>query len=102
MELKQLRHFLAVVRAGSISGAATVLGLTQQAVSKSVRSLEASVGVELLDRSGTRLRPNERGRAFAEQAATIAAAMQSLASALHCVVGGTTLPACLKYYENYI
>lgn len=88
MELKQLRHFLAVVHAGSISGAATALGLSQQAVSKSVRSLEASIGVELLDRSGTRLLPNARGLAFAEQAATITAAVQSLEARLREGSGG--------------
>ncbi|NJD31565.1 MAG: LysR family transcriptional regulator, partial [Gammaproteobacteria bacterium] len=65
MELRQLHHFLAVVQAGSISGAAAALGLTQQAVSKSVRALEASVGVELFARSGGRLAPNPRGRALA-------------------------------------
>lgn len=78
MELKQLRHFLAVVQAGSISGAAAGLGLTQQAVSKSVRSLEAAVGVELLDRTGTRLQPNAHGRAFAAQAAAVTSAVGQL------------------------
>lgn len=78
MELKQLRHFLAVVQAGSVSGAAAVLGLTQQAVSKSVRGLETSVGLELLDRTGTRLRPNDHGRAFAAQAVAITAAVGQL------------------------
>lgn len=83
MELKQLQHFLAVVQAGSISGAASVLGLTQQAVSKSVRSLEASVGVELLDRSGTRLLPNAHGRVFAEQAVAITSAVDRLETRIH-------------------
>lgn len=78
MELKQLRHYLAVVQAGSISGAAAEIGLTQQAVSKSIRSLEASVGVELLDRTGTRLQPNARGRAFAAQAVAVTTAVGQL------------------------
>lgn len=51
MELRQLRHFLAVVEAGSFSRAAQALGLSQQALSKSLQALEKSLGVRLLDRS---------------------------------------------------
>jgi DNA-binding transcriptional LysR family regulator len=50
MELRQLRHFMAVVRLANISAAAEQLGLTQPALSKSIRMLEQSLGVRLLDR----------------------------------------------------
>lgn len=51
MELRQLRHFLAVVDAGSFSRAAQTLGKSQQALSKSLQALEDSLGVRLLDRN---------------------------------------------------
>ncbi|HGM5804108.1 TPA: LysR family transcriptional regulator [Serratia marcescens] len=49
--LKQLRVFVAVVRHGSFSRAGEAIGLTQSAVSHSVKELEAEVGVRLLDRT---------------------------------------------------
>lgn len=51
MELRQLRHFLAVIDAGSFSRAAQTLGRSQQALSKSLQALEESLGVRLLDRN---------------------------------------------------
>ncbi len=51
MELRQIRHFLAVVDAGSFSRAAQNLGKSQQALSKSLQALEDTLGVRLLDRN---------------------------------------------------
>lgn len=50
LDLRQLRHFLAVVHTGSFSMAAENLRLTQPALSKSIRSMEQALGVRLLDR----------------------------------------------------
>jgi DNA-binding transcriptional LysR family regulator len=50
MDLRQLRHFVTVVRFGSFSMAAENLRVTQPALSKSLRALEQSLGVRLLDR----------------------------------------------------
>lgn len=50
MDLRQLRHFVTVVRFGSFSMAAENLRVTQPALSKSLRGLEQSLGVRLLDR----------------------------------------------------
>ncbi|UIY32400.1 LysR family transcriptional regulator (plasmid) [Neorhizobium galegae] len=50
LDLRQLRHFIAVVHTGSFSMAAENLRLTQPALSKSIRSMEQSLGVRLLDR----------------------------------------------------
>ena len=49
--LRQLRAFLAVARHGSFSRAALEVGLSQSAVSLSVRQLEAELGLKLLDRT---------------------------------------------------
>jgi DNA-binding transcriptional LysR family regulator len=44
MELRQLRHLIAVVEHGSFSRAAEAVHLTQPALSRSIQALEASVG----------------------------------------------------------
>jgi LysR family transcriptional regulator, transcriptional activator of the cysJI operon len=63
--LEQLRTFLAVARHGTMSAASRSLYLTQGAVSQQVASLEAALGLRLLDRSGGRSRLTEAGRSIA-------------------------------------
>lgn len=53
MELRQLRHFLAVAEARNFSRAAEALHIAQPALSISIRKLEEEVGAKLLER-GTR------------------------------------------------
>lgn len=62
MELRQLEDFLAVIDAGGFSAAARRLGRTQQALSKSLATLEASVGEPLLDRAS--LQPTAIGKSL--------------------------------------
>lgn len=62
MELRQLRHLLAVVAQGSFSKAAEAVHLTQPALSRSVQALEAEVGAALLDRSRGEITPTDVGR----------------------------------------
>lgn len=50
-DLRQLRTFLALSNAGNMTAAAQHLGLTQSAVSQSIRHLEEILGAVLLDRS---------------------------------------------------
>ena len=52
VSLDQLRAFVAVVDHGSFSSAGRALGRVQSAMSHSVASLEESLGLRLLDRSG--------------------------------------------------
>jgi DNA-binding transcriptional LysR family regulator len=61
MDTRQLAAFCAVVERRSFSRAASVLGVTQPAVSLQVRSLEKRLGQQLLDRSGRRVEPTEAG-----------------------------------------
>jgi DNA-binding transcriptional LysR family regulator len=71
-----LRSFAAVVEEGSLSKAAHRLGLTQPTLGRHIRQLESWFGEPLFDRLADGLRPTERGRELAAQAA----AMASLAS----------------------
>ena len=49
--LRQLRVFIAVARHGSFSQAGQAIGLSQSAVSHSIKELEAEMGIRLLDRT---------------------------------------------------
>ncbi|TYB50109.1 LysR family transcriptional regulator [Nonomuraea sp. PA05] len=64
LDLSAVRTFLAVVDDGQITGAAAGLRMTQQAVSKRIARLEADLGVPLLLRTRTGVRPTEDGEAF--------------------------------------
>lgn len=62
LDLRRLRHLRAAVRSGSLSGAAETLGLSQPALSSSIKSLETDLGVTLLERH----RHGVAGTAYAE------------------------------------
>lgn len=63
-QLADLRSFAATVRAGSITRAATSLGLTQPAVSQRIQRLERAVGQPLLVREPRGTRPTQAGEKF--------------------------------------
>src|SRR5215470_15070993 len=50
MEFDDIRAFVAVVEAGSVSGAARELYVTQSAVTRRLQRLETEIGAPLLDR----------------------------------------------------
>ena len=64
MRLTQIRDFVAVIEAGSIRAAARQLGVSQPAMSKSVRSLEDELHAQLLQRTSNGVAPTRAGRAF--------------------------------------
>ncbi|MFF4495146.1 LysR family transcriptional regulator [Streptomyces sp. NPDC001546] len=69
MTLDDLRVFVAVCRAGSLSGVARELGRTQSAVSQHVKRLERETGVGLLERRPRGVVPTPAGRILHEAAA---------------------------------
>jgi DNA-binding transcriptional LysR family regulator len=68
MDLFQLETFLAVVQAGSFSGAAKLVHRTQPAVSQVVRKLEDELGEPLFDRSSRDGRLTDAGKVLEEYA----------------------------------
>jgi DNA-binding transcriptional LysR family regulator len=62
MELRQLRHFLEVADNASFCQAANKLHITQPALSKSIRNLELSLDVMLLERHPGGVQLTEYGR----------------------------------------
>jgi len=64
MELKQIRHFVAVVQSGSFTAAAEISGVSQPGLTKSIRTLEQELGGQLFHREGNRTLLTEFGRAM--------------------------------------
>lgn len=64
VEIRQLRHFVAVITHGSFTAAARAELIVQSALSTSVRNLERELGAELFDRTGRRVVLTEAGRAL--------------------------------------
>ena len=78
MDLRDLDHFLSAVRAGSLSRAAAELGLTQPALSKSLRRLEIELGVPLLERGRFGVNPTRYGDALAARSNRIRAELAAV------------------------
>ena len=87
MELRQLKHFLAVVDTGSFSAAAKHLGLSQQALSKSIATLEDTTGVRLFDRNTRNLNLTQFGEMLASHARNIEAEAQQFSRHVDDVLG---------------
>ncbi|AOE69394.1 LysR family transcriptional regulator [Pseudomonas fluorescens] len=77
------RSFLGVLKEGSLSGAARLLGITQPTVGRHIAALESALGVVLFTRSPTGLLPTAVAhtlRAHAETMERTAAALERAAS----------------------
>jgi DNA-binding transcriptional LysR family regulator len=76
--LDQLKIMLAVVEAGSFSGAARRLNRAQSAVTYAVQRLEEQLGTPLFDRTNYRPTLTEAGRALLPRMQRIAGEIQAL------------------------
>jgi len=65
IDLRHLRHFLAVAAHPTVQAAADALHLTQPALTKSIARFEEELGAELFDRRGRRLVLTELGERLA-------------------------------------
>lgn len=68
VRLNQIRDFVAVVESGGIRAAARKLGVSQPAITRSVRGLETELRARLLQRTPTGVVLTESGRAFLARA----------------------------------
>lgn len=71
LSLRALKHFSVLVEERHFSRAAARLHLTQSALSRSIQSLEKSLGLELLDRHPGRLQLTQSGQMVLERAQRI-------------------------------
>jgi DNA-binding transcriptional LysR family regulator len=73
-----LRHFLAVLRTGSLAGASKALGVHATTVGRRIEMLEARAGTSLFERHGRTWVPSPAGRALEPRAERIESEMLAL------------------------
>ena len=83
MRLEQFVNFVEVVRERSISSASRRLGVPQQSLSASIAALEEEVGMVLLERSPSGVRPNAAGLAVYEYMDQFLQEYQTLSQSFH-------------------
>lgn len=67
MDLNAVRIFVAVVQAGSLTGASDRLGIPIATISRKISELEKQLGRQLFDRAKTGVKPTAQGQQFYEQ-----------------------------------
>lgn len=78
MDLRRLRHLIAVADYGNFGRAAAASYITQPALSRSIQALEAEVGAPLLDRRPTGVEPTDMGRLLLRHARELDAGARDL------------------------
>jgi DNA-binding transcriptional LysR family regulator len=79
--LRELAAFRALLRTRSATGAAVALRVTQPAISKALRQLEADMGIALFERVGGRLHPTPEAELLLPAVDNVLASMTALANA---------------------
>lgn len=78
MEWSDLRHVLAVARAGTLAAAARRLRVNQTTVSRRIAAAERALGARLFERSDGTLRPTRAGEAAVNRAAQVELEVEAL------------------------
>ena len=78
ISIRQLQYFLALVKAGSFSGAAELVGVTQSTLSAAIQGLETELGAVLIDRGGRRIQLLPAGEDLVARACDIVALVGEL------------------------
>lgn len=78
METNRLKYFCTIVDTGSLSKAATLLGLSHSALSKSMALLQSETGLQLLRPQGRGLEITNEGKAFYRRAQIVLREVLSL------------------------
>lgn len=90
MTLVQLRHFLSLARTGSFRRSAAELFLTQPALTRSIRALEAELGAPLFDRLGRQSELTPFGQQALERARELVLAADELQASARAIEDGQT------------
>lgn len=78
MDLRQLRHFLAIAREGGISAAARSLHMAQPPLSQQLKQLEEELDTTLVERGSRSIRLTENGELLKNRAEQILAMVDSV------------------------
>ena len=83
LSLRQVRYFLAVAETEKISAAATELGISQSAITLSIKELENQLGVTLFERRTGGMALTREGQNFIAHARNIEAAVAGAVADMH-------------------
>lgn len=78
MDVRQLKYFVAIVDAGSLSKAAQKLFIAQPSLSQQIAALEAELGTRLLLRSARGVKPTTSGSTLYSHARTVLRQMEHI------------------------
>jgi DNA-binding transcriptional LysR family regulator len=87
-DLRRLRQFIAIGEAGSVTAAAAVLHVSQQALSSSMQQLEREINATLFHREGRRLALTRAGELLLTEGRTLLAAAHTVAERVEQTAGG--------------
>jgi LysR family nitrogen assimilation transcriptional regulator len=88
MDLRQLRYFLGVAEAGSISAASIKVGIAQPALSQQIARLEADLSVQLMTRGARGITLTSAGGVLRERAGVLLRDLQGTRDAVLAEAGG--------------
>ena len=90
MDLRHLRAFVAIVDAGGFGRAVTRLNISQPALSRQIRALEASLDVHLFDRIGRRVQLTSEGEDLLQRAHRLLTDAEALGERARSLKSGQT------------
>lgn len=90
MELRHLRSFVGIVDAGGFGRAVARLNLSQPALSRQIRALEAELKVQLFDRLGRSVQLTSEGEDLLRHARRLLTDAESLGERARALEGGRT------------
>ena len=90
LDPRHLAQLSAIVEVGSFQSASEMLGLTQSALSRNMKSLEERLGAQLFQRDGRRSLPNEMAMRLAKSGLAIRIAEEQASGHAQNVVNGDT------------
>ena len=88
INLRKLHHIQTIAKTGSFVRAATVLAITQSALTRSIQSVEAHFGVRIFDRDRGGVHLTAVGRSLLERAAPLLREAQDIEDELLRIGGG--------------
>jgi len=90
MNLRHLEVFQAIMETGSASAAASLLGVSQPAISRTLAQVEETLGFKLFLRDKGRLVPTDQARALLEGCEKIFADLEGLSGLVNAIRAGVT------------
>lgn len=100
MQIQQLQHFQAAVKFGNLSRAAEACSITQPAITRSIKRLEGTLGVQLLERSARGVSPTAAGEVLDEYARKLAQDMRLVRKRLTDISGRPVTEVCVGISSN--